>query len=289
MRARGINSTRLRSAVRTGDTTQSERVAMLKNPPDILITTPESLYLMLTSQKARKIFTTVRFVIVDEIHSISGNKRGVHLSLSLERLEEVTANSFVRIGLSATQRPLETIARFLGGQEWQNGNLVSRDVAVVDAGYKKKMDLEVTCVAQDFSEMPTDSIWNFIFPRLLEAILKHSTTLIFVNNRRLAERVAAKLNELLEGQEHTLHNYAVPLPPPQFTPALPKSGIHVQAYHGSMSRTAREKMEADLKAGNLRVLVATSALELGIELAVRAAGGALLGLLLLRGRIGRGC
>jgi ATP-dependent Lhr-like helicase len=266
VRAQGIYSAKLRSAVRTGDTTQSERAAILKNPPDILITTPESLYLMLSSQKARRVFPTVRFVIVDEIHSISGNKRGVHLSLSLERLEKAAAKSFVRIGLSATQRPLETIARFLGGQEWREGKLIPREVAVVDAGYKKKMDLEVICVAQDFSEMPTDSIWNLIFPRLIEAIFKHKTTLIFVNNRRLAERVAAKLNELLEGQEHMLHNYAVPLPPLHFTPTLPKSGIHVQAYHGSMSRTAREKMETDLKAGNLRVLVATSALELGIDI-----------------------
>ncbi len=264
--SQGIHLLRLRSAVRTGDTTQSERAKILRNPPDILITTPESLYLMLSSPRARKIFSTVHYVIVDEIHSISGNKRGVHLSLSLERLERAAAKSFVRIGLSATQRPLETIARFLGGQEWRDGKLIPREVAIVDAGYKKKMDLQVVCVAQDFSEMPTDSIWNLIFPQLVAAILRHRTTLIFVNNRRLAERAAAKLNELFEGQAHMVNNYAVPHPPPNFIPPVPKSGIYVQAYHGSMSRTAREKMEIDLKVGNLRVLVATSALELGIDI-----------------------
>ena len=263
--AQAIRLAKLRSAVRTGDTTQAERAAILKHPPDILITTPESLYLMLSSQKARMIFASVRYVIIDEIHSISGNKRGVHLSLSLERLEQAAAESFVRIGLSATQRPLETIARFLGGQEWRSGKLAARDVAIIDAGYKKKMDLQVTCVAQDFSDLPTDSIWTLIFPRLIEAIYKHSTTLIFVNNRRLAERVAAQLNELLTGQEHTFHNYAVPFSSTKQAPA-PLSDITVQAYHGSMSRTAREQMESDLKQGKLRVLVATSALELGIDI-----------------------
>ncbi len=263
--AQSIRLAKLRSAVRTGDTTQAERAAILRKPPDILITTPESLYLMLSSQKARSIFSSVRYVIIDEIHSISGNKRGVHLSLSLERLEQEAADSFVRIGLSATQRPLETIARFLGGQEWRSGTLTSREVAVIDAGYKKKMDLQVTCVAPDFSDLPAGSIWTLIFPRLVEAIYMHNTTLIFVNNRRLAERVAAQLNELLTEQEHTFHNYAVPVASTR--PAAGRlSDITVQAYHGSMSRTAREQMESDLKRGKLRVLVATSALELGIDI-----------------------
>ncbi len=264
--SQSIRLAKLRSAVRTGDTTQAERAAILKHPPDILITTPESLYLMLSSQKARKIFAAVRYVIIDEIHSISGNKRGVHLSLSLERLEQAAVHSFVRIGLSATQRPLETIARFLGGQEWHNGKLIPREVAIIDAGYKKKMDLQVVCVAQDFSDLPTDSIWTLIFPRLIEAIYTHSTTLIFVNNRRLAERVAAQLNEILAQQEHTFNNYAVPFSSPRSPVPVHPSNITVQAYHGSMSRTAREQMESDLKQGKLRVLVATSALELGIDI-----------------------
>ena len=262
----GISLAKLRSAVRTGDTTQAERAQILKHPPDILITTPESLYLMLSSPRARKIFSSVQYVILDEIHSISGNKRGVHLSISMERLSEATANDFVRIGLSATQRPLEIIARYLGGQEWQDGNLQPREVTIVDAGYKKSMDLEVTCVARDFSDLPNDSIWPLIFPRLIEAIESHKTTLIFVNNRRLAERVAAKLNEILEGEEHTFNDYAVPYSPADYQPSAQRAEIHVQAYHGSMSRTAREKMESDLKAGKLRVLVATSALELGIDI-----------------------
>ncbi|HTR82816.1 MAG TPA: DEAD/DEAH box helicase [Bacteroidota bacterium] len=264
--ARGLHFPKLRSAVRTGDTTQAERAAILKNPPDILITTPESLYLMLSSQRARHLFSTLQYVIVDEIHSVSGNKRGVHLSLSLERLERVAASSFVRIGLSATQRPLETIARFLGGQEWRNGTLTPREVTIIDAGYKKKMDLQVTCVVQDFSELPTDSIWSLIFPQLLDAIYAHNTTLIFVNNRRLAERVAATLNELLQGQEHTFNGYAVPFSPAAIPAPTRAADFLVQAYHGSMSRTAREKMESELKAGKLKVLVATSALELGIDI-----------------------
>lgn len=264
--AQGIHFAKLRSAVRTGDTTQAERAAILKNPPDILITTPESLYLMLSSPKARKIFFPVRYVIVDEIHSVCGNKRGVHLMLSLERLERLTEKPFVRIGLSATQKPLDVIARFLGGLVWQSEKLVPRDVVVVDAGYRKQMDLQVACVAQDFSDLPADGIWPLLLPKLLDAILRHTTTLIFVNNRRLAERVAAKLNELLEGQEHMLHNYAVPVPPPDFKLRESLADIRVQAYHGSMSRAAREKMESDLKAGRLRVLVATSALELGIDI-----------------------
>ena len=264
--AQGIHLPILRSAVRTGDTSQADRAAILRNPPDILITTPESLYLMLSSPRARYLFSDLHYVIVDEIHSISGNKRGVHLSLSLERLERAVAKSFVRIGLSATQRPLESIARFLGGQEWRDRKLVPRDVAIVDAGYRKKMDLEVVCVAPDFTNLPTDSIWSLIFPRLLEAIFTHRTTLVFVNNRRLAEQTAAKLNELLQGQEHTFNSYAVPRSNAPIQFQLTRTDLVVQAYHGSMSRTAREQMESDLKAGKLRVLVATSALELGIDI-----------------------
>ncbi len=264
--SQGIHFPILRSAVRTGDTSQADRASILRNPPDILITTPESLYLMLSSPRARNLFSGLRYVIVDEIHSISGNKRGVHLSLSLERLERAVAQSFVRIGLSATQRPLEAIARFLGGQEWRDRKLVPRDVAIVDAGYKKKMDLEVVCVAPDFTNLPTGSIWTHKFPSLLQAIFSHKTTLIFVNNRRLAEQTAARLNELLQGQEHTFNNYAVPRSTTRVQFALPETDLVVQAYHGSMSRTAREKMESDLKAGRLRVLVATSAIELGIDI-----------------------
>ena len=255
---------KIRSAVRTGDTTQSQRQSIQKNPPDILITTPESLYIMLTSKNARKIFGTVQYVIVDEIHSLSNNKRGVHLSLSLERLEAITAMSFIRIGLSATQKPLEIIAQFLGGLERKNNIFEKRNVTIVNAGEKKKLDIRVHCPIQDFSNMPIDSAWTSIFPELLQEIHNHRTTLIFVNNRRLAERVAAKLNELLTQQENTFNNYAVPIQ------TSPKKIIHneflVKAYHSSMSRTEREKMEMELKAGTLRVLVTTSSLELGIDI-----------------------
>jgi ATP-dependent helicase Lhr and Lhr-like helicase len=265
-RSTGIQLSRLQSAVRTGDTPQSERLSIAKDPPDILITTPESLYLMLSSPRVRKIFCSVRYVIIDEIHSISGNKRGVHLSISLERLEKLAPQSFVRIGLSATQRPLEVIAQFLGGQQWNEGRLVPREVAIIDAGYKKQMDLQVACVVPDFSDLPNDSIWNLVFPRIIKEILQHRTTLIFVNNRRLAEHVAARLNELLTGREHTFNLYAVPRLYSQSQSENRSSDIVIQAYHGSMSRAAREKMETELKAGTLRALVATSALELGIDI-----------------------
>jgi len=212
-----ISLSPIRSAVRTGDTTQTERNRMLKHPPDILITTPESLYLMLSSEKARRMFHSVRYVIVDEIHAVSSNKRGVHLSVTLERLEELVKHSrneseqtFVRIGLSATQKPLEEVAKFLGGMKWVAQELKPREVKIVDAGYKKNVDLQVVCAPRDFTNMLSDSAWNSIYPKLLEEIFSHKTTLIFVNNRRLAERLSAKLNEMLEGTTDTFNNYAVP-------------------------------------------------------------------------------
>ena len=286
----GLKLPTIHTAIRTGDTPQAKRQTMLKHPPDILITTPESLYLMLTSKLARKMFHTVQYVILDEIHSLCGNKRGVHLSLSLERLSAVAEQEFVRIGLSATQRPLDRIAAFLGGQTWDGGNLKPREVAIVDAGRKRFMDLRVECAVPDFSLLQQDGVWPLVFTELLENIRQHTTTLIFVNNRRLAERVAAKLNELIlelatpvEGieAERTLaaasapavNLHAVPKETKWSTRRItPQSDIQnseiplVQAYHGSMSRQAREQMEADLKAGRLRALVATSSLELGIDI-----------------------
>jgi ATP-dependent helicase Lhr and Lhr-like helicase len=269
----------LRTAVRTGDTPQRERAAMLRNPPDILITTPESLYLMLTSTKARHIFRTVQYVIVDEIHSVCNNKRGVHLSLSLERLSALAEQEFLRIGLSATQRPLETIAAFLGGLHWRDGRLEQRPVTIVDAGSRKEMDLRVECAVADFSVLPQESVWPMIFSDLLGLIRNHRTTLIFVNNRRLAERVAAKLNEMISGEEdlpavsgRNFSLYAVPVvlhgkrEGENLTSRETLREDLVKAYHGSMSREAREQMETDLKSGNLRALVATSSLELGIDI-----------------------
>jgi ATP-dependent Lhr-like helicase len=279
----GISLPLLRTAVRTGDTTQARRAAMIRQPPDILITTPESLYLMLTSAKARGMFSTVQYLIVDEIHALCGNKRGVHLSLSLERLQEIAVQECVRIGLSATQHPLERIAAFLGGNAppATPGSLaLPRPVHIVNAGRKKETDLRVVCAADDFSLLPQESVWPLILQEILEEIRRHRTTLIFVNNRRLAERIAAKLNELITGSPAPSFNlYAVPLKTawmehedPPAAPAATAAGLTrsteplVQAYHGSMSRESREQMEAELKAGRLRALVATSSLELGIDI-----------------------
>jgi ATP-dependent helicase Lhr and Lhr-like helicase len=258
------------SAVRTGDTPSSRRASMIRNPPDILITTPESLYLMLTSARSRPMFETVQYVIVDEIHSVCGNKRGVHLSITLERLQEVARQELVRIGLSATQRPLERVAEYLAGYEGGK----RRPVTIIDAGGKKEMDLRVECAVPDMGRMTGDSAWNDVFLHLLELIQAHRSTLLFVNNRRLAERVAATLNRMLaEGSQAEregdrdegigpINLYAVPRQVPVPAADIPT----VQAYHGSMSREARETMEEDLKAGRTRALVATSALELGIDI-----------------------
>lgn len=267
-RAQNVSLPAIRTAVRTGDTLQAERRAMAKSPPDILITTPESLYLMLTSPHSRTMFRTVQYVIVDEIHSVCSNKRGVHLSLSLERLQEVAEQEFIRIGLSATQRPLERVAAFLGGLHWEGKELKARAVNVIDAGHRKQMDLSVECAVPDFSMLVQEGVWELVFAEVLGLIKAHRTTLIFVNNRRLAERAAAQLNQQIAGDgppaapTQAFNLYAV-----LKETTWSQSGIPVvQAYHGSMSRQARDQMESDLKAGRLRALVATSALELGIDI-----------------------
>ncbi len=230
----GIELPEIRTAVRTGDTLANERHKMTRTPPDILITTPESLYLILTSPKAREMLRAVEHVIVDEIHALAGNKRGAHLALSLERLEHLTGTPFQRIGLSATQKPLDEIARFLGG--------VGRQVEIVDAGRSKPMDLKVESPVEDFTALAGDeSPWEAIEPYLLEQIRARRTTLVFVNNRRSAERLTKHLNELAEE----------PI---------------AKAHHGSMSREERMQVEADLKRGVLRAVVATGSLELGIDI-----------------------
>lgn len=240
--------------VRTGDTPPAERQRLIRTPPDILITTPESLYLMLTS-KARETLANVETVIIDEIHAIAATKRGSHLALTLERLEQISHKQPQRIGLSATQRPLEEIARFLGGM---NGSK-PRPVSVVDAGSAKKMEIEVVIPVANMAELPVEdesgkparSIWPSIHPRLLQLILSHRSTLLFCNYRGLAERLAANLNELyLEslGDE------------------IPDDPELVKAHHGSISREQRLVIEDQLKSGKLRALVATSSLELGIDM-----------------------
>jgi ATP-dependent helicase Lhr and Lhr-like helicase len=245
---RGIGAD-LQVAVRTGDTPQRERQAMLRHPPDILITTPESLYLMLTG-RAQELFAGAQSVIVDEIHAVASTKRGAHLALTLERLAAAAGSEPQRIGLSATQKPLEEIGRFLVGP--------SRACRIVDTGIRKELDLEIRVPVESMAEPDATpapdldplvggteatrrSIWPAIYPELLELINAHRSTILFVNNRRAAERLALRLNELSE------HEIA-------------------RAHHGSLAREERLVVEEMLKAGELPCLVATSSLELGIDM-----------------------
>jgi ATP-dependent Lhr-like helicase len=247
----------LRVAVRTGDTPQKERAAMLRDAPDILITTPESLFLMLTSQ-ARELLRSVDTLILDEVHAVAGTKRGAHLALSVERLDALRDGPVQRIALSATQRPLEEIGRFVAG---------GRPIRLVDAGVAKELDLEVVVPVEDMRELGTTaaldqrqyeagagesyvtpglevgarSIWPSIYPALLELVQAHRSTIVFVNNRRLAERLALRLIELAE------KNLA-------------------RAHHGSLAREQRVEIEELLKRGEIPCLVATSSLELGIDM-----------------------
>lgn len=272
----GIDFPQIKVSVRSGDTPQRDRRAMVKSPPHILITTPESLYLILTSPQAREMFRTVRTVIVDEIHTLAGNKRGVHLSLSLERLQHIADNPVQRIGLSATIQPLDEVARFLGGNQWSagghsdsRGELAPRPVTVIDAAYDKPMDLQVETVVDDFHDPPGKSVWTVIVPRVLDLIQEHDTTLIFANNRRLAERTADRLNEQIAaeeaGQASGLIEDGVAKGTGFLAAGTGRDGP-IRAHHGSMSREARLQMERDLKAGSLPALVGTSSLELGIDM-----------------------
>jgi len=262
--------------MRTGDTPADERRKLIRNPPDILITTPESLYLMLTSQ-ARETLQGVEAVIVDEIHAVAKTKRGSHLSVTMERLVEVTdrADGPQRIGLSATQRPLEEIAEFLGGRD-DAGSW--RRVDIVDAGVRKELDIEVIVPVEDMGDLgkvieepisgPASlgpvrrSIWPSMHPRLLELVQENRSTLIFVNARRLAERLATRLNELAHDEEDTGDA--------QFGVGHVDDGSDlpelVKAHHGSISRERRLQIEDELKSGRLKGLVATSSLELGIDM-----------------------
>jgi len=240
------------TAMRTGDTPAADRRRMQRHPPDILITTPESLYLILTSA-ARRILAPVRWVIVDEIHSMAGSKRGAHLAITLERLEEITEHSPQRIGLSATQRPLDEIARFLGGGIPDGEHWLPRPVTIVDAPRDKELEIEVVVPVEDLTrpeadappgtgdEPPRRSIWPAMYPELLQQVMAHRSTIVFSNSRSLVERIAAELNTLA-GEEIA------------------------KAHHGSVSREQRVAIEDGLKSGDLRCVVATSSLELGIDM-----------------------
>jgi ATP-dependent Lhr-like helicase len=232
--AEGLPQPDIRVWVRTGDTPSSERTRMAKTPPHVVVTTPESLYLMLTSTGGRNMLATVRTVIVDEIHALAGNKRGAHLSLSLERLAALCGRRITRIGLSATQEPVELMARFLVGD---------RDEAceIVDTGHVRERDLKLELPASPLETIMSNEVFEEVYDRLAELIREHRTTLVFVNTRRLCERAARHLAERL-GEDA------------------------VTAHHGSLAREVRLGAEQKLKAGRLRALVATASLELGIDI-----------------------
>ncbi len=271
----------LTAAVRTGDTPTADRQRLARKPPHVLITTPESLNLILTSQ-ARAMLSGLRYCIVDEIHALCPNKRGVFLSLLLERLEALNPQSFVRIGLSATQRPLDEVARFLGGSSRRNGDLLPRPVAIVDAGLRKDLDLRVVSPVPHFGPLPERSIWPAIYQVLDDEIRRHRSTIIFTNNRRTAERVTSCLNELTENSDvagepdaETRGHGDAGTPESsagvnQTLPASPRPRVPVsrlaRAHHGSVSLEVRRQIEEALKEGRLPAVVATASLELGIDM-----------------------
>ncbi|MEP6482877.1 MAG: DEAD/DEAH box helicase [Rudaea sp.] len=230
----GLPDVEIRTAVRTGDTPQSERIGMRKRPPHIVVTTPESLYILLGSESGRAMLATTRTVIVDEIHALAPSKRGAHLALSLERLESLCQRKITRIGLSATQKPISEVAKYLLG-----GNSPD-ECEIVDVGYSRKRDLAVEVPPMPLQAVMSGDGWELVYSRIAELIQQHRTTLIFVNTRRMAERAARHLSEKL-GKEA------------------------VSSHHGSLSRELRLNAEQRLKRGELRALVATSSLELGID------------------------
>jgi len=235
----GMSLPALETAIRTGDTPAAERQRLLRQPPHILITTPESLHLLLTS-RARETLRSLTHCIIDEIHALCTNKRGVFLALLLERLQALQQSGFVRIGLSATQRPLEEVARYLGGSEPDaTGNWRPRPVTIVDAGLRKDLDLCVVSPVEQFGPLPEKSVWPSIYRLLGEEIRRHRSTIVFANNRRTVERITACLNEEEE---------------------------IARAHHGSVALEMRQQTETALKEGRLPAVVATASLELGIDM-----------------------
>ncbi|MFZ1153961.1 MAG: DEAD/DEAH box helicase, partial [Solirubrobacteraceae bacterium] len=279
---RGIGAS-VSVGIRTGDTSQKERAAMARHPPEILITTPESLYLILGS-RAREMLSTVETVIVDEIHAVASVKRGAHLALTLERLDEQARDGrgpagVQRVGLSATQNPLEEVGRFLVGPK--------RTVRILDVGVRKPLDLRIHVPVESMSDLAAspsgpaagdplepapgsestrNSIWPAIYPEVLRLVREHRSTIVFVNNRRSAERVALRLNELAgEGLDGAAQGGGLDGVPVE-DPAPVALREIARAHHGSLSREERTAIEEQLKAGELPCLVATSSLELGIDM-----------------------
>jgi len=248
LKALGLPEVNIRTLVRTGDTPASERTAMTKRPPHVVVTTPESLYILLTSEGGRRMLETARTLIVDEIHAVVGDKRGSHLALSIERLEQlvrqhangVGKSSLVRIGLSATQRPIEEVARFLVGTTNQDANNTP-DCAIIDSGHTRKLDIAIELPESPLQAVMSGEVWEEVYDRLAQLIRQHKTTLVFVNTRRLAERVSRHLGERI-GDEN------------------------IAAHHGSLAREQRLVAEQRLKSGELSALVATASLELGIDI-----------------------
>jgi ATP-dependent Lhr-like helicase len=238
LRALGLPDVEIRTLVRTGDTPQSERASMRRRPPHIVVTTPESLYILLGSDSGRKALATTRTVIVDEIHAVAGSKRGAHLALSLERLRALTGGNLARIGLSATQQPIREVARLLVGGEATDA---AAPCTIVDMGHARARDLAIEVPRSPLEAVMSGEVWTEVYDRLAELIREHRTTLVFVNTRRLAERVARHLSERL-GDEH------------------------IAAHHGSLAKERRLEAEQRLKRGDLKALVATASLELGIDI-----------------------
>jgi ATP-dependent Lhr-like helicase len=242
----GLPSIEIRAQVRTGDTPQSERAAMRRTPPHILVTTPESLYLLLTSESGREMLATTRTVIVDEIHAVAHSKRGSHLALTLERLRALVGAPIQRIGLSATQKPIEEVARFLVGQESVPGGeslslLPRSDTTIVNTGHVRERDISLVMPPAPLEAVMSGEVWGEVYNQLAELVREHHTTLIFANTRRMVERVTRQLGERL-GEEN------------------------VAAHHGSLSKETRFDAEQRLKAGQLKAMVATASLELGIDI-----------------------
>ncbi|UVL08498.1 DEAD/DEAH box helicase [Pseudomonas rhodesiae] len=233
LQQQGLPPLAIRTAVRTGDTPQKDRAQMRKRPPHILVTTPESLYVLLGSDSGRQMLATTRTVIVDEIHAIAAGKRGSHLALSLERLQGLCGEPLMRIGLSATQKPIEAVSRFLVG--------TGRPCAIVDIGHARPRDLDIEVPPVPLSAVMANDVWELVYNRLADLAREHRTTLIFVNTRRLAERLARHLSERL-------------------------GKTAVAAHHGSLAKEMRLDAEQRLKAGELQVLIATASLELGIDI-----------------------
>src|SRR5215213_5331022 len=245
LKALGLPQVNIRTLVRTGDTPAAERTAMTKRPPHIVVTTPESLYILLTSEGGRRMLETARTLILDEIHAVVGDKRGSHLALSIERLDQLVRQhssnaSLTRIGLSATQRPIEEVARFLIGTENVDANNTP-NCAIIDSGHARKLDVAIELSESPLQAVMSGEVWNEVYDRLAQLIRQHKTTLVFVNTRRLAERVARHLGERI-GEEN------------------------IAAHHGSLAREHRLVAEQRLKSGELSALVATASLELGIDI-----------------------